>query len=61
MVIGICDDNLSERRRLAQIIREFSAQMTIMTFSDGSGVVVLTERDVDQTYKKVFKIQVVSE
>ena len=41
MVIGICDDNSLERSRLERVIREFSAQVTIVAFPDGASLVEL--------------------
>ena len=54
-------ENTKTGRRFLLVDNDKFGKIFNMTFSDGSGVVVLTERDVDQTYKKVFKIQIVSE
>ncbi|HAH17834.1 DeoR/GlpR family DNA-binding transcription regulator [Eubacterium uniforme] len=48
-------------RRYLLVDNDKFGKICNVTFWDGAGVIVLTEKDLDQAYKKAFKIQVVEE
>lgn len=51
-------DNTKAGRRYVLADNDKFGKICNVTFSDGEGVILITDREVDQTYNKIFKIQV---
>ena len=54
-------ENTKTGRRYLLVDNDKFGKICNITFWDGAGVIVLTEKDLDQAYKKAFKIEVVEE